>query len=1170
MRLKSIKLVGFKSFVDATVVPFPTNMTAIVGPNGCGKSNVIDAVRWVMGESSAKHLRGESMADVIFNGSTHRQPVGKASIELLFDNSEAQLVGEYAAFSEISIKRQVTREGQSQYFLNGSKCRRRDVTDIFLGTGMGPRSYAIIEQGMISRLIESKPEELRVYLEEAAGISKYKERRRETENRMRRTQENLDRLSDIREELGKQLSTLKRQASAAERYKEYKAEERKTGALLAAIDWNELSITRDEHVRQCASLEEEIERSVLDKATGQSKIEATRAELEETIEGFQALQARYYQSGAEIAKFEQELKFEREKAERAAEQKLRISDDIRRSEERKRLLSEELEERVLEVEEMAPELELLMEQQELQLEQVECAESGFQDWLQGNEQLQETYAQARSEAEASQGRVSQLEARIQQYNDRLVSLNQEQVQLDEQSSTLSDGDADSEISEIDGQIQEARMQAEALDGELNSKKAKLSELEESISEARSALASDKAALASLVAIQQDAMDAKSSEETGFREYAKSNAIDSLVSRIEIDPEWGGVVEAVLGSVLSAYVSECARINSADLERFSKESFAVYLEDSPIVAPVAGSLASKVAGCDALNEQLNHLACVDSLSLALERRAGLVAGQQIVTKDGFIVGRASIRCLSTGEVGDGIVVRQAKIDQLSEHVGLRTDSLQLLLGERDVLNEQLDDISRDAGQVRRRLEVLAREHSQRSARLSAVRARQEQMLERKQRIEEDMFGISRELEADRASLESAREAWQVAMKSLDSMGEDRARHSEQRDVLREAIDRARDTQRDVQSKVHAVTLAKQKAADRLDVLRHTDSDLQRSLAAMQESLDSLAKEQADVEKIELLQSKLQDELVAHERDEKKLVIAREAQEGLQARLRELEVAREKGEGILLDMRSKLENQRLQTQALEMEQAKRHERIVELGFDLEALSVELSDESRAESLSKEALEQTLEKLASRVLRLGPINLAAVDEYEAQSERKNYLDLQNDELVEALATLEGAIRKIDKETRARFKETYDRVNAGLQDLFPKIFGGGSATLELTDSDLLETGVSIIARPPGKNNSTIHLLSGGEKALTALALIFSIFKLNPAPFCMLDEVDAPLDDANVGRFARLVKEMSSTVQFIYISHNKVSMEMADQLMGVTMHEPGVSRLVSVDVDAAARLAEA
>lgn len=1170
MRLKSIKLVGFKSFVDSTVVPFPTNMTAIVGPNGCGKSNVIDAVRWVMGESSAKHLRGESMTDVIFNGSTHRQPVGKASIELLFDNSEGQLVGEFAAFSEISIKRQVTREGVSQYFLNGSKCRRRDVTDIFLGTGMGPRSYAIIEQGMISRLIESKPEELRVYLEEAAGISKYKERRRETENRMNRTKENLDRLSDIREELGKQLSNLKRQASAAERYKEYKAEERKTGALLAAIAWKELSVDRNERAAECAALEDEIEKSVIEKATGQSKIEAARADLEEKIEDFQALQGRYYQSGAEIAKYEQELKFEREKAERAAEQKLRLQDDIRRSEERSRLLCEELEERTFEVDEMVPELELLLEQQEGQLEQVAQAEAKFQDWLHGNENLQESYAQARTEAESSQSKVSQLEAKIQQHNDRLVSLKQEQTQIDQQAESLGDAGDETESCALEAQIEQLKGQLDVLEHDEVDVREQLADLEERLSESRGALASDKAALASLEAIQQDVIDAQSDGEKGVTEYAREKEWAPLIECIEIDPQWGGVAESVIGRVLKSFVSKQASLSALELQRYTKESFALFVEDTPSVDAVQGTLASKVLGCSALNEQLNQFRCVESLSLALAEQGSLVSGQQLVTPDGFIVSQNSVRCLSTESAGDGVVVRQAKIEELSLRVASCDKSLEVLISERAGLNERLAEVAGGMARARQGLDSLTKQHSELAARLSAMHARREQMLERKVRVEQEMHGISRALEEDRAMLELARESWQLSMEALDSMSEDRSRHSEQRDVLRDHIERARDAQRDIQSKVHAVSLAKQKAVDRLEVLRQLESDLQRNIEVMRASLQSLADEQADEEKIEHLQSRLQDELVSHERDEKKLVAAREVQEALQATLRSLELARERGEGVLLDLRSKLENLRLQTQALDMEQTKKLERIDDLGFELDSLLAELEDEAQSEVLSREQLEQALEKLASRILRLGPINLAAVEEYEAQSERKNYLDLQNDELVEALETLEGAIRKIDKETRARFKDTYDRVNAGLQALFPKIFGGGSAKLELTDSDLLETGVSIIARPPGKNNSTIHLLSGGEKALTALALIFSIFKLNPAPFCMLDEVDAPLDDANVGRFARLVKEMSDTVQFIYISHNKVSMEMADQLMGVTMHEPGVSRLVSVDIDAAARLAEA
>jgi len=1167
MRLKSIKLVGFKSFVDSTVVPFPTNMTAIVGPNGCGKSNVIDAVRWVMGESSAKHLRGESMTDVIFNGSTHRQPVGQASIELLFDNSQGTLVGEHAAFTEISIKRRVTREGVSQYFLNGSKCRRRDVTDIFLGTGMGPRSYAIIEQGMISRLIESKPEELRVYLEEAAGISKYKERRRETENRMRRTQENLDRLTDIREELGKQLSTLKRQANAAERYAEYKSQERKSEALLSALIWQSLQESKAAHQAACAELEQQVEDLVLDKAAGQSSIEATRSELEEALEAFQALQGRYYHSGAEIAKLEQELKFERQRAEKAAEEQARVKDDIRRAEERSRLLCEEIADREQELETLAPEIEILREEGVEQAERVAEAEHRFQSWLHENEALQESYSQARSDADAQQARVTQFESAIHQYNARLVALNDEVLQLAEDGES---GDSESLAEEqatleerrelLSDQIAEKEIQQEA-------HSVKQLELDQALAELREQLSSNKAVLASLKTLQQNALKSEQREKDSFRVQATELGLRPLIDSLEIEDDWGRVVEALLGEALHGFVGTERDLELLQVASRAQEFVALYFSDGQNEPVIKGHLAEKVSGCNALNSQLNRYLCADTFEQALIKRKGLESGQSIVTKEGFVLDCSSVRSLSVSSEDEGVVVRQAKIEELERLIAMQGESLEKARIERDEFDAERKDVAASISVVRKEQDQLSRRAAALSAELSALGARREQLSRRKQRVESEMLEIKGFLEDSKSELEESREAWQLAMASLDSMSEQRHGHGEQRDALRSTIEQARDAQRDVQSKLHALELSQQKGGDRLDVLRHSTRDIEESMESMKAALEALADQETDLEKVEQLQGKLQDELVAHEKDERKLKEARAEQEALQSRLREAEVKREKSEASLLDLRSQLEQRRLQVQAREIEQEQKLKAIVDDGFELTDLQEELSASAE---ITEESLNKELERLASKVQRLGPINLAAVDEYETQSERKTYLDDQNEELVEALATLEGAIRKIDKETRARFKETYDRVNAGLQDLFPKIFGGGSAKLELTDSDLLETGVSIIARPPGKNNSTIHLLSGGEKALTALALIFSIFKLNPAPFCMLDEVDAPLDDANVGRFARLVKEMSSTVQFIYISHNKVSMEMADQLMGVTMHEPGVSRLVSVDIDAAAQLAEA
>lgn len=1165
MRLKSIKLVGFKSFVDSTVVPFPTNMTAIVGPNGCGKSNVIDAVRWVMGESSAKHLRGESMTDVIFNGSTHRQPVGQASIELLFDNSAGQLVGEHAAFTEISIKRRVTREGVSQYFLNGSKCRRRDVTDIFLGTGMGPRSYAIIEQGMISRLIESKPEELRVYLEEAAGISKYKERRRETENRMRRTQENLDRLTDIREELGKQLSTLKRQANAAERFAEFKAQERKATASLAALSWSDLDASKASHSQTCVELEQQIEDLVIEKSAGQSKIEAVRSELEAAIEAFQALQGQYYKSGAEIAKLEQELKFERQRAEKAAEDRSHITDEIRRAEERLNLLREELEERRLELEDLAPELEILHEEQEVQAERVAEAEIGFQSWLQQNEQKQESHAQARSSAESQQSKVAQLEAKIQQYNARLVALGREHEQILIQSNEVGEGDLSEQLLELDEQIEQVVGSLAQTESANDGLRTQLNGIEELISEKRSELSSERAVHASLAALQKDALSAAELGSGELTELARQKGLSSVIGQLRIEDEWGRVVEAVLGDCLHGFVTTDKDLSDFDFPSNTEEAFALFISQTAEEAAV-GALAEKVSGCSGVVGLLNRYKCAESLGEALKMRASLGGGELLVSKDGFVVGRTVLQSFGVGKADDGLVVRQARIDELAASIAEKSAALDLEIEQRDVLKDRIKASTSDMHAYRESQKKMSKQQAQLSAELSGLKAKREQILLRKQRVEDEMYELKSAVEEERALLEEARDEWQSSMLTLDSTSQDKEVHAEQRDALRQQIEQARDAQRDAQSKLHALTLSKQKTADRLDVLRHSESDVLEALDSKRSALEALADIELDSARIEELQGTLQDELVAHERDEKKLVEARESQEALQARLRESEVSREKSESSLLELRGNLEQQRLQVQALSMEQDQKLRTVLENDYELEPLLLELQETE----VHVDSLRQELERLASKIQRLGPINLAAVDEYEAQSERKNYLDMQHDELAEALETLEGAIRKIDKETRIRFKETYDRVNAGLQDLFPKIFGGGSAKLELTDSDMLETGVSIIARPPGKNNSTIHLLSGGEKALTALALIFSIFKLNPAPFCMLDEVDAPLDDANVGRFARLVKEMSSTVQFIYISHNKVSMEMADQLMGVTMHEPGVSRLVSVDIEAAAQLAEA
>ncbi|KZY66061.1 MULTISPECIES: chromosome segregation protein SMC [unclassified Oleiphilus] len=1166
MRLKSIKLVGFKSFVDSTVVPFPTNMTAIVGPNGCGKSNVIDAVRWVMGESSAKHLRGESMTDVIFNGSTHRQPVGKASIELLFDNSEGPLVGEHAAFTEISIKRQVTREGVSQYYLNGAKCRRRDVTDIFLGTGMGPRSYAIIEQGMISRLIESKPEELRVYLEEAAGISKYKERRRETENRMRRTTENLDRLTDIREELSKQLETLKRQANAAERYKGFKANERALKAKISALQWLGLDEQKQELEIKSARCESAVESLVLDKATGQSKIEVLRSNIEESAEAMQSVQARYYQSGAEIAKIEQELKFESQRLQRAESERIRLTEQIRLAEDR---LRQGLEERELvseSIAEIEPEIEIVIEQQEAAELKLEESEMAYASWLDLNQQMQEAYTDTRHSVEDAKSNLSRFQREADQAKERVASLDDDKNRLSEELDVLGYQGVGEELAELTCVLEESESSVLARQEDVERLEAVVQESREATAERKSEIAQKQAELVSLETIQRDVVS-KGNVGAGLTDlHAKAKGeLETLIESIQVEPVWAPVIEGLLGDRLYAYLSNDEKMAGYLLDR-SDITFALFSNEQASYQVNDGSLAEKVEGCSALIPFLNRYICAANSSEAFSTRSQLELGQEFVTTEGVLIGRDSVQYLALSAIDDGVVVRQKRIDSLVDELSIADDDVARLEAG---LQANLNDLAAAKTSLvdARAIEQSAlKRHAQLVADERGAKIKREQLQLRIARIDDDLNSERERFAQSSEQIEACEQELSILSEVLESASEKRELGEGDKERLKNAISESRAQVQDLASVLMRLRSDQQGFRNRLELLNQTLDGQVVEIERFNEAVLNIDFEPGDEDLIEGLESRLQDELVAHERDQKRLGQVRTEHEAFQGQLRDLEQARERSETDLLHVREKLERVRLRIQAFALEQDQCFQNVLEQGFVFEELVSVLADED----VQQDALVKDLESIGQKIARLGAINLAAVEEYETQLERKTYLDEQNDELIDALDVLTQAIRKIDKETRHRFKQTYDRVNAGLQNLFPKIFGGGSAKLELADSDLLETGVSILARPPGKNNSTIHLLSGGEKALTALALIFSIFKLNPAPFCMLDEVDAPLDDANVGRFARLVKEMSDTVQFIYISHNKVSMEMADQLMGVTMHEPGVSRLVSVDIDAAAQLVDA
>ncbi len=1161
MRLKCIRLAGFKSFVDPTTVNFPSNMAAVVGPNGCGKSNIIDAVRWVMGESSAKNLRGESMTDVIFNGSTSRKPVSQASIELVFDNSDGTLVGEYASYAEISIRRKVTRDSQNSYYLNGTKCRRRDITDIFLGTGLGPRSYSIIEQGMISKLIEAKPEDLRNFIEEAAGISKYKERRRDTENRIRRTHENLARLTDLRDELGRQLERLQRQAQAAEKYQEYKAEERQLKAQLSALRWQALNEQVAQRESVIGNQEVGFESLVADQRSADAAIERLRDGHHELSERFNLVQGRFYSVGGDIARVEQSIQH--------GQQRLRqLQDDLREAE-RARLETESHlgHDRTLlatlgeELEMLEPEQEITLAAAEESAAALEDAETAMHGWQEQWDAFNLTSAEPRRQAEVQQSRIQQLETSLERLAER-------QRRLGEERQLLAADPEDAAILELSEDLAAREMAFEELTAEEEQLIERLEQLRVDLQQATQAqqqaqgdLQRLNGRLASLEALQQAALDPG----TGTAEWLRDHQLSErprLAEGLRVEAGWEMAVETVLGADLNAVLVD--DFAGLDLAGFSQGDLRL-VSPGADVTRIPGSLLDKVDTQVDLTHWLGQVKPVETLDDALALRGQLGAGESLISRDGYWVGRDFLRVRRASEAESGVLARGQELQRLEAEREEREATLAALDEQLLTQREQQRTQEDNREQLRRRLQDEARQQSQLKAQLSAAKAKVEQLTLRRTRLDEELTELAEQRAMEQETLGESRLQLQDALDSMALDTEQRELLLAQRDSLRERLDRVRQEAR--QHKDHANQLAV-----RLGSLRAQHDSTRQALERLEMQSERLTEKREQLSlnleegaaPLEELRMKLEELLEKRMVVDEEMRTAKNALEDADRELREAEKRRTQAEQQSQLLRGQLEQQRLEWQSLTVRRKALQEQLHEDGYDLDGVLATLTADA-----NEKAAEEELERIAARIQRLGAINLAAIDEYQQQSERKRYLDAQDADLVEALDTLENVIRKIDKETRNRFKETFDQINGGIQALFPKVFGGGSAYLELTGEDLLDTGVTIMARPPGKKNSTIHLLSGGEKALTALALVFAIFKLNPAPFCMLDEVDAPLDDANVGRYARLVKEMSQTVQFIYITHNKIAMEMADQLMGVTMHEPGCSRLVAVDVEEAMALVE-
>ncbi|HKK06069.1 MAG TPA: chromosome segregation protein SMC, partial [Gammaproteobacteria bacterium] len=1155
MRLNKIKLAGFKSFVDPTSIPLPSNLIGIVGPNGCGKSNIIDAVRWVMGESSAKHLRGDSMADVIFNGSTSRKPVGQASIELVFDNSDGSVGGQYAQYNEISVKRVVSRDGQSNYYLNGTRCRRRDITDIFLGTGLGPRSYAIIEQGTISRIIEAKPEELRIFLEEAAGISKYKERRRETENRMRHTHENLERLNDLRDELTKQLAHLQRQAKTAEKYKELKQEERLLRAQLQALRWRGLDAKAGEVEARIKDSENRYEAEVARQRSTETEIEKQRELHVEANDRFNAVQGRFYSVGADIARLEQNIQHSRERRQQQQQDLAQLERTLEES--RAHLANDQkrLEELRASLQENEPALQAAEEAERASAAALAEAEQAMQDWQSAWDAFNEEAAEPARTAEVERARIEhqeqhsvQLKQRLERYEEELAAQSTQALETEIEDLTRRGSEAEAEAQRHQAQLQELKEQ-------IGHQREQNNECSRELDEARSELQSLRGRHASLEALQQAALGKREGAVSEWLEHHNLAEAKRLAEGIEVERGWERAVECVLGLNLEAVCTDDMDPLVGLLGELEHGSLVLFDTGSQAqAAPAADKtpLLSKVQAPWSLGGLLGGVYAAESLEQALAQRHALAAHESFITREGIWVGSGWLRVVREEDERAGVLEREQEMKELGTRLHALAERVETLQERLDTGREALHarEAERDAAQAA--FNQANHAHAGLKADLSARQSRLEQARTRHQRLEADIEETRSQIAKDAEELSAARGRLESALARMQELEQRREQLNAERETLRTRLEEARARAHADRDNAHAVAL-------KTGTLRTELSSTEQGLERVQGQLDQLGARRDELQAalaegeapINAMGEELEGLLALRVSVESELSEARTRLEEIDHRLRELDTERAEAEQRVQEIRSELEQVRIGWQEVKVRRQTLQEQVAESGYELKTLLEEMP-----EGAEEGPWAEQVETIERRIQRLGPINLAAIEEFEQQSERKNYLDAQHGDLSEALETLENAIRKIDRETRTRFKETFDKVNAGVQSMFPRLFGGGHAYLDLTGDDLLETGVTVMARPPGKRNSTIHLLSGGEKALTAVALVFAIFELNPAPFCLLDEVDAPLDDVNVDRYNELVRQMTDRSQFIVITHNKRTMEIADKLYGVTMQEPGVSKL--------------
>ncbi len=1168
MRLTSIKLSGFKSFVDLANFQVPGQLVGVVGPNGCGKSNIIDAVRWVLGESKASELRGESMQDVIFNGSTHRKPAGRASVELVFDNSDGRASGQWGQYAEIAVKRTLTRDGTSSYYINGQPVRRRDIQDIFLGTGLGPRAYAIIGQGMISRIIESRPEELRVFLEEAAGVSKYKERRRETENRLHDTRENLLRVEDILRELNANLEKLEAQAAVANKFRALQADGEEKQKLLWLLRKNEAASEQAKYFREIELAQNSLEEQTAKLRNVESGLEHLRQAHYAVGDKLHTAQGHLYQTNAEIGSLEAQIKFVIESRGRLQTQLNSLQAQREQWQRQKEQYQEQLLEAEINLEELGMKLEQAQESAQQNNDKLPTIEF---DWRQA--QLNTT---------ESRGKIMQMQQQIEleaahQRNASgiLNSLATRRERLLQERSGLHAPD-NAHLANLREQQQEKQMQLEEATMLLEEAQEQQPNMEEERRAAAALVHQENASHAQLEArLQaQRQMQEKVQNSGKVQPWLQKHGLENLPrlwQKLQIEQGWESALEAVLrerSGALEVSNLEWAKgflkdAPPAKLALYAPSQVQAEPNSLPNLRPFINLLKLNDPNLRSLlQDWLHNVYVADDVETAFAQRSLLPVGASFICQQGHLISSNSVRFYAADSEQEGMLARQQEIENLTKQVRAQ----QMLNDEARVRLQkaegQLAHGAQNLQQLRQKVQGLTSSLHALQIEVVKLSEIEERYRQRSGQIEGDLAEIA----AQTAEHSQAKEESEQKFEQLDlELAELQNKHEDGQSLFlqkEQQLAQARQLLRD-----------SERAAQEADFLeksqRNKIAEFGRSIAtAVEQSEQLLEAMQAGREELESLddqaaQNGLQGLLDRRMEQEKALSDARHELDQITQQLRASEEGRMQAERSLQPQRDKIMEWQLKEQAARLNQEQFAQQLVDSGADEVALAEKLNPDLKPSYLQGEVT-----RLNNAINALGAVNLAALDELAIASERKNFLDAQNADLTEAINTLEDAIARIDKETRELLQDTFDKVNFHFAELFPILFGGGQAKLIMTGDEILDAGVQVMAQPPGKKNATIHLLSGGEKALTATALVFSMFQLNPAPFCLLDEVDAPLDDANTERFCNMVKRMSTHTQFLFISHNKIAMEMAQQLIGVTMQEQGVSRIVAVDMESAANFA--